>query len=270
MTPPPRISIVVIGEGDDLAQVPTADSRLRVEIIREPDEGDFATTLNRGFARASGDIMGALTADEALLPGVLERVATEIRPQEGRHVVLGRAAFLLEDISDIAVPRPSQYPGRVEYLAVWAQGFDIVARSSLFWHRSVLERAGAFAGSEPYAVDYDFVCRLTAAHPIHHVAELWSTARFQPPAESEAEMLAVLVSVSRRHWGPWFSPTRWRCEASYLRWKTQAHERARHHARRAESAQLRGRTLEAYVEHAKTWLWSPHMARGRFGRRWRP
>ena len=40
-------------------------------VVLEPDEGP-ADGLNKGFARASGDIYGYLNADDAFLPGNVE------------------------------------------------------------------------------------------------------------------------------------------------------------------------------------------------------
>jgi hypothetical protein len=84
---------------------------------------------------------------------------------------------------------------------------------------------------------------------------------------ADFEVLSRLITVSRRYWGPWTSPLRWRCEASFHRYLGDAHERARHHARAAEHALAEGRPIEARLEMLNTWCHSPAMARGRFGRR---
>lgn len=268
---------VVIQHGrssDRLADVAGDMARRYPEVFRlfvEQDRG-FGDALERGFSRAGGEILSYMGADDLLLPRALHRVASEVSPEAGRHAVMGGAVHVVDGM-DIAVPHPAEYLGHFEHLAIWKRAFDTVARSSVFWHRSVRDRIGAFADGAPFEVDYDFVCRLGARYRIHKVDEAWSACRMResPPVRTEAEMLEALERISRRHWGPALSPLWWRCAASHWLHGRQPHEHARHHARRAEEAIARGRGLEARIEYAKAWLYSPAMARERLGgRRRRP
>src|SRR5690606_3902435 len=69
--------------------------------------------------------------------------------------------------------------------------------------------------------------------------------------------------VSRKHWGGWHTPLRWRCELSYALYRLNPHERARHHARRAETAFTARSFPSAIWEFLLTGLYSPRMARDR-------
>jgi hypothetical protein len=80
---------------------------------------------------------------------------------------------------------------------------------------------------------------------------------------TEAEVLELSIKVSRKHWGSWLSPLRWRCEFSYWLLNRQRHERARHHARRAEEAFSTRRYRMALAEFMGTLITSPRMARDR-------
>lgn len=57
-------------------------------VIFEPDLG-AADGLNKGFARASGDVYGFLNADDFLLPGALRRVAEFFKSHPQHDVVMG-------------------------------------------------------------------------------------------------------------------------------------------------------------------------------------
>jgi glycosyltransferase involved in cell wall biosynthesis len=57
-------------------------------VIFEPDRG-AADGLNKGFARASGEVFGFLNADDFLLPGALDRVAEFFQSHPRCDMVLG-------------------------------------------------------------------------------------------------------------------------------------------------------------------------------------
>src|SRR5258706_15647861 len=81
-----------------------------LEVIVEAGS-DPAELLNRGFARAGGEIRGYLGADEVLLPGALQRVAAELAVERGRHVVMGRSVFIVEGMEEVGVEHPRGYLG---------------------------------------------------------------------------------------------------------------------------------------------------------------
>src|SRR5262245_1299715 len=87
--------IVVDGMSTD--DTPAVLSRYpHLRVLREPDGGQ-AEAINKGFRLATGDVFCFLNSDDTFLPGALHRVAQEINPALGRHVVMGRCAYIDED-----------------------------------------------------------------------------------------------------------------------------------------------------------------------------
>jgi glycosyltransferase involved in cell wall biosynthesis len=235
------------------------------------DSGE-ADALNRGFARANGEILGYLVPGDTLLPGILDRVAKQIDPGRDRFVVMGRCYFSGESLRNGRVEFPARYVGHFEYLAIWKRGFNEAPQPTVFWHRRAWERCGGFDVRLRHAFDYDLFCRFSRSYPFCPVDDFWGAIcideSLRPGQCSEAEVLELSIACSRRYWGSWLSPLRWRCETSYRLHSRQSHEHARHHARKAEAAVRSGRLLAAFGELMQTLRYSPSMAWKRLFSRW--
>lgn len=261
----PRLEVIIQDGGSTDESIAVAEDFARrwpavFHLSVEKDRGQ-AHALNLGFARTHGEILGFLNSDDTLFPGCLHAVAREM---EGRDVVFGRSLFIGEGAPYVGVEHPAEYRGHFEQLAIWKRGYNTLPQPSVFWRRRVWETCGGFDEAEGHVLDYDLFCRFSAKYAFHKVDELWSTYRLHAESKSaqtsEAEVLAMSVAVSRRHWGGWSRPLRWRCELSHWLHDRHLHERARHHARRSEQAFADGRTATALAEFARTLACSPAMA----------
>lgn len=267
----PNLEVIIQDGGSTDGAVAVAEDFVRrypaiFKLFVEKDRGQ-ADALNRGFARARGEILGFLNSDDTLYPGCLQSVSREIDPARGRWIVVGRCLFTGEGSSYVGVEHPSEYKTHFEFLAIWKRGYNTLPQPSVFWHRQVWEKCGGLNVNEHHALDYDLFCRFSRSFRFHQVDELWSTYRMHPVSKSaqrtEAEVLDLSIAVSRRYWGHWWSPLRWRCEVSHWVHNRHLHEHARHHARRAEEAAYAGRRLLALREFFQTLVYSPLMARDR-------
>lgn len=267
----PRLEVIIQEGGSRDGSIAIAEDYARryPDIFRlfvESDSGQ-ADALNRGFARTTGEILAFLNSDDTYFPGTLHRVAAEIDPARGRYVVMGRSIFTGTGSRYVGIEHPSEYVSHFEHLAIWKRGFNTIPQPSVFWHRTVWERCGGLDVNEHHALDYDLFCRFSKHYRFHKIDELFSTYRMHDSSKSsqrtEAEVLDLSIGVSRKHWGAWWSPVRWRCTLSHWWHNRHLHERARHHARRAEDAFSKRRYAAALAEFVKTLITSPKMARDR-------
>lgn len=251
-----------VGIAEDFVQRYPSIFRLFVE----KDSGQ-ADALNRGFARTSGEIMAFLNSDDTYFPRILHRVAAEIDPAQDRYVIMGRSIFTGENSRYVGIEHPAEYVSHFEHLAIWKRGFNTIPQPSVFWHRTVWDRCGGLDIHEQHALDYDLFCRFSRHYKFHRIDELFSTYRMHDSSKSsqrsEAEVLELSINVSKKHWESWLSPLRLRCEYSYWLHNRQLHERARHHARRAEEAFINRHYGRALNEFIRTLVTSPRMARDR-------
>ena len=272
----PSLKVVIQDGGSHDGSIAIAKKFVRqypdtFQLFEEKDFGQ-ADALNRGFERATGEIMAFLNSDDTYFPGTLHRVATEIDPDRGRYVIMGRCLFTGEGSRYVGIEHPAEYVNHFDMLAIWKRGFNTIPQPSVFWHRTVWERCGGLDVNEHHALDYDLFCRFSRHYHFHRVDALFSTYRMHDDSKSsqrtEAEVLELSIKVSRKHWGTWLAPLRWRCAFSFWLHNRQLHEQARHHARRAEQALSDRRLSDAAVAFCKTLVTSPRMARDRLFYAW--
>jgi glycosyltransferase involved in cell wall biosynthesis len=120
--------------------------------ISEPDNGQTAA-LNKGFKRATGEVVGYLNSDDIYLPGALARVAAEFSDPRCRWLA-GSCLFFGElGIHHYEHRKPPSFRPK------W---FDHcwLSQPATFWRSSLFERHGLFDDNLHYSMDYDFWMRL--------------------------------------------------------------------------------------------------------------
>lgn len=119
----------------------------------DPDAGQ-SDALNRGFAKAKGEWLFWLNADDVLLPGALNRVLDVIERDENIEWIAGDTVYLNEKgiVKDVRCDaRWRSWFGCK--LSVWTGG------PSAFFKRSLWERLGGFDTSLKYVMDIDLWTR---------------------------------------------------------------------------------------------------------------
>jgi len=125
--------------------------------VSEPDGGQ-ADAINRGFARTSGEVMAYLNSDDLLLPGSLAYVAGYFSAHPDVDAVYGQRVLIDEHDRQIGVWVLPPHDDQTLTVA------DYVPQETLFWRRSLWERAGAHIDeSFKFAVDWDLLLRFREA-----------------------------------------------------------------------------------------------------------
>jgi glycosyltransferase involved in cell wall biosynthesis len=242
----PRLEHVVVDgmSADDTPAVLARYPHLRV--IRESDRGQ-ADALNKGFRAATGDVLCFLNSDDTLAPGALWRVAAEIDPSRGRHVVMGRCRFIDEHDRFLGREHPWAFHGHRRVLEVWKG--HCLPQPAVFWTRQVWQRCGPLDEEEHLVLDYDLFCRFSRYYQFHLVDQVLANYRLHSRSKTcsadEQHVLKEAVRISRKYWG---SPTRrlyWRLLASYARSRLDRRGRAHDLFQQGRQAWRDGRPLAA-------------------------
>ncbi len=145
-----------------------------VEIIKKYEskitywvsERDLGQThaINKGLARATGDIIAYLNSDDYYLPDTLFKVANYFRQHPETDLLHGRCRYVNEQNEKIGEQFGSitQFEEIVDLWGVWWRKQQFV-QPEVFWSRRISDRIGAFNESLYYVMDYEYWCRILRA-----------------------------------------------------------------------------------------------------------
>ncbi len=170
----PELEYIVVDPGStDSSREVIERYRDRIaHIILEPDNGP-ADGLNKGFARATGQIFGYLNSDDALLPGTLIRVAASFRSFPRADLIYGHGYVV-----DASGQRLRRFRSDRFSLRRSAYGNSIIMQQAAFWRREVFEQAGGFNAANRLSWDGEFWIDLALAKKrIQRVDEYWACFR---------------------------------------------------------------------------------------------
>src|SRR5262245_8940680 len=123
--------------------------------VSEPDNGQ-AHAINKGLARASGDVIAYINSDDYFLPGAIGRA---LRPFASPSVLwtAGTCRYVFPDgtVETVWVPELPRGPR-----GAWIRRSWSVPQPSSFWRRQVFERFGRFREDLHYVLDTEFMLRV--------------------------------------------------------------------------------------------------------------
>jgi glycosyltransferase involved in cell wall biosynthesis len=259
----PNLEYIVIdgGSSDDSLRIIRRYAPWLAHWEAQPDRGQ-AAALNSGFARATGAILGFLNSDDTYLPGALERAAIEIDERRKRDLLIGRCLFVDSAGRWLGNEHPSRAVSHRRLLAVW-KGHTIPQPAS-FWSRAAWCDAGPLIEeSQAPWIDYGLFCRMTRRHRIHAVDQVLATYRLHPESitvQNSGSAHEETLRVSRRYWGPSWTPRHLALAASLAVHRCDRLGRARTVLRRALERRAEGRRWRGFGLTAAVALFAPDLA----------
>lgn len=148
--------------------------------VSEKDSGQ-AEAINKGMARAQGEIVAWLNSDDTYLPGA---VGAAVRTFERNPDVLLVYADML------AVDERGQTINELKYRQLTLEDllcFQIIGQPAVFMRRAAFEKAGGLDTSFHFLLDHHLWIRIAAQGRILHVPQTWAAARYHAEAKNRAK-----------------------------------------------------------------------------------
>ena len=148
--------------------------------VSEPDKGQ-ADALNKGMARAKGEIVAWLNSDDIYRPGAIKRAVEVLRAEPEVGMVYARLD---------SIDRGGEVFNTIHYRnfdLLDLLSFRIIGQPTVFMRRAVLEQAGALDASYNYLLDHHLWLRMARLAPMKYVPETWAAARHHASAKNVAQ-----------------------------------------------------------------------------------
>jgi glycosyltransferase involved in cell wall biosynthesis len=175
----------------------------RLNWVSEKDEGHYHA-MNQGIARAKGDVVVILNADDCFRPSALRKVAEAFQANPEWDALFGDVVFVDGEGREIYRRQEARYDYKI-----LLYGVDYICHQTLFVRREVYERLGGYRHKEfRNSADYEFKLRLgRQGCRVGHVPELLVDYRYHTQGQSAdlriiRNMIQEAIVIRREHGNP--------------------------------------------------------------------
>jgi glycosyltransferase involved in cell wall biosynthesis len=194
---------IVVDGGSTDGTVAMLERYPRLLWVSEKDQGHY-DAMNKGIARAVGDVVVILNADDCFRAGALGKVAEAFQTNPGWDALFGDVVFVDGTAREIYRREEAVYDYKV-----LLYGVDYICHQALFVRKSVYDRLGGYRNKEFLnSADYEFKLRLgRTGCRVGHLPELLVDYRYHSQGQSAdlriiRNMIQEAVLIRREHGNP--------------------------------------------------------------------
>jgi glycosyltransferase involved in cell wall biosynthesis len=202
----PHVEYLILdgGSTDESAAV-AARYAGRLTFVQEPDRGQ-SHAINKGFARARGEIVQWLNADDWLAAGAIRAAVEAFRRAPAAAAVYGHGHPV--DVAGRPSGEAFRAPARFE-LRRMRRVCDTLAQPSVFLRRAAVLEVGGLDEGLHWSMDWDLYLRLGSRFafvPVDRELAVWRDHLESKTRSGAWRRFRELARVARRHTGLRFPP----------------------------------------------------------------
>ena len=170
--------------------------------VSEKDKGQ-TDAINKGFARAKGEILAWLNSDDTYEPGAISAAVKYLQEHPEAGMVYGDCNFINEDgrvIGKFGAAQTNQ--------KLLRQGYVHIPQQTMFFRAELWKRVGPLDPSFYFAMDYDLWTRISARAELKYVPQTWANFRLHTSGKTivaDDRCWPEMVRVHYRDGGSFFS-----------------------------------------------------------------
>jgi len=199
----PRIEYIIIdgGSTDGSVEIIKQYEDSLAWWISEPDSGQ-TDAINKGFSRASGDILAWLNSDDTYQPGAIREAAAFLAAHPEVGMVYGDANFI-----DDAGRSIGRFPAAQTDYRKLRRGYVHIPQQAAFWRAELWEQVAPLDDSFYFAMDYDLWVRLARITRLQYLpGKVWANFRLHADAKTIAADDRCWPEMLRVHYRDGGSP----------------------------------------------------------------
>ena len=179
--------------------------------ISEKDHGQ-ADAINKGFRRATGDILGWVNSDDMYVPGTIRTVVEHFNSHPDDSFIYGDCEALDESGKSYGIRTHVKQGGWKELVGE----LDFIVQPASFWRAEVWKTCGELDESLHYTLDYEYWMRAAKQFPPRYIPVLLAKERLYAAAKTfsgAVTRMEEIEMVAKQHGGSGL-PYNYRAEAA--------------------------------------------------------
>lgn len=200
----PRIEYIVVdgGSTDGTVDILKQHESKIAWWVSEKDKGQ-TDAINKGFARASGEILAWINSDDTYEPGAVAAAVHYLQEHPEVGMVYGDCNFINEMGKVIGRFNAAQTDHRLI-----RQGYVHIPQQTMFFRTDLWKQVGPLDPSFYFAMDYDLWTRISARTVIKYVPQIWANFRLHTSGKTilaDDRCWPEMIRVHYRDGGSFFS-----------------------------------------------------------------
>jgi glycosyltransferase involved in cell wall biosynthesis len=139
--------------------------------VSERDEGQ-TDAINKGFARARGEILAWINSDDTYEPGAFAAAVSYLQAHPEVGMVYGDCNYIDENGDRIG-----KFPSAQTDYRLLRRGYTHIPQQTMFFRAELWRRTGPLDPSFYFAMDYDLWTRIARHADIKYVPQTWANFR---------------------------------------------------------------------------------------------